>query len=229
MVEEPLVIAIDGPAGAGKSAAARLLAQRLGLSYVDTGAMYRAVALLALEEGITLPPDEEGKARLVLLARNLDIRFGGTPTSPRVFLGPKDVTAALRREEVSRAASLVSAVGEVREELVRLQRAMGQRGAVMEGRDIGTVVFPQATVKFFLTARPEIRAQRRRDELEKQGESADLEAIIAEIRERDLRDSTRPVSPLRPAPDALVVDTSDLTLEEVVGKLYSLTHQRLRA
>lgn len=191
--------------------------------------MYRAVALLALQEGIALPPDEQGKARLVLLARTLDVQFAGTPTSPRVFLGSKDVSAALRREEVSRAASLVSAVPEVREELVERQRAMGHLGAVMEGRDIGTVVFPQAKVKFFLTARPEVRAQRRRDELEKQGVKADLAEIIGEIRERDLRDSTRQVAPLRPAPDALVVDTSDLTLEEVVEELIKLTHQRLRA
>lgn len=191
--------------------------------------MYRAVALLALEEGIALPPDEQAKGRLVLLARHLDVRFGGTPTSPKVFLGGRDVTSALRREEVSRAASLVSAVPEVREELVKLQRALGRHGAVVEGRDIGTVVFPQAKVKFFLTARPEVRAQRRRDELEKQGVKAELAEIIGEIRERDLRDSTRQVAPLRPAPDALVVDTSDLTLAEVVEELVKLTHRRLCA
>lgn len=229
MAEEALVIAIDGPAGAGKSAAARLLAARLGLPYVDTGAMYRAVALLALEEGVALPPDEQGKARLVLLARHLDVRFGGTPAFPKVFLGARDVTSALRREEVSRAASLVSAVPEVREELVRRQRTLGQAGAVMEGRDIGTVVFPQARVKFFLTARPEVRGKRRYDELAKQGVEADLEAIVSEIRERDLRDSTRKVSPLRPADDAMVVDTSDLNLEQVVEELVKLTQQRLRA
>ncbi len=227
MLEGPLVIAIDGPAGAGKSAAARLLAQRLGLPYVDTGAMYRAVALLAWEEGIALPPDETAKARLLLLARHLPVRFAGTPENPKVFLGARDVTSALRREEVSRAASVVSAVPEVREELVKLQRALGRHGAVVEGRDIGTVVFPNAQVKFFLTARPEVRAQRRRDELAKQGQSADLDAIIGEIRERDLRDSTRAVAPLRPAPDAVVVDTSDLTLEEVVEELYRRTQKRL--
>lgn len=224
-----MVVAIDGPAGAGKSAAARLLAQELGLPYVDTGAMYRAVALLAIEEGIILPPTEEGKARLVALARNLQVRFGGTPASPKVWLGRRDVTTALRREEVSRAASLVSAVPEVREELVRRQRAMGERGAVMEGRDIGTVVFPDARVKFFLTARPEVRGKRRFEELAKQGVEADLEVIIEEIRERDARDSTRKVAPLRPAADAIVVDTSDLTLQEVVAKLTELTRERLRA
>ncbi|MFN3414424.1 MAG: (d)CMP kinase, partial [Thermoanaerobaculum sp.] len=174
------------------------------------------------------PPDVQGKARLVLLARDLDVRFGGTPTSPKVFLGARDVTSALRREEVSRAASLVSAVPEVREELVRRQRALGQGGAVMEGRDIGTVVFPQARVKFFLTARPEVRGKRRYDELAKQGVKADLTAIVSEIRERDLRDSTRKVSPLRPANDAMVVDTSDLNLEEVVEELLKLIRKRLR-
>lgn len=221
------MVAIDGPAGAGKSAAARLLAQALGLPYVDTGAMYRAVALLALEEGIVLPPNEEGKARLVALARSLEVRFGGSPTSPRVWVGDREATAALRREEVSRAASLVSAVPEVREELVRRQRAMGARGAVMEGRDIGTVVFPDARVKFFLTARAEVRGKRRLEELQKQGIHADLAAIVEEIRERDLRDSTREVSPLRPAADAIVVDTSDLSLEEVVAKLAELTRERV--
>ncbi|MGC8916486.1 MAG: (d)CMP kinase [Thermoanaerobaculum sp.] len=228
MGEQPLVVAIDGPAGAGKSAAARLLAEKLGLPYVDTGAMYRAVALLALEAGIALPPDENGKAQLVAFARNLDVRFGGTPANPKVFLGARDVTAALRREEVSRAASLVSAVAEVREELVRRQRALGGRGAVVEGRDIGTVVFPQAKVKFFLTARPEVRAQRRLGELEKQGTETNFAAIVAEIRERDLRDSTRPVSPLRPARDAIVLDTSDLTLDEVVATLLEYTRARIR-
>lgn len=229
MAGKPIVVAIDGPAGAGKSAAARLLAQELGLSYVDTGAMYRAVALLALEEGIPLPPDEAGTARLVALARSLEVRFGGTPTSPKVWVAGRDVTTALRREEVSRAASLVSAVPEVREELVRRQRALGERGAVLEGRDIGTVVFPEAPVKFFLTARPEVRGQRRLDELAKQGVKADLKAIIEEIRERDARDSTRAVAPLRPAADAIVVDTSELTLQEVVARLAELARQRLRA
>lgn len=222
-----MIIAIDGPAGAGKSAAARLLAQRLGLPYLDTGAMYRTLALRALEEGIPLPPEGNGVSRLVALARQLPICFAGTAGEPRVFLGGRDVTEAIRSEEVSRAASLVSAVPEVREELVARQRQLGEGGAVVEGRDIGTVVFPDAPVKFFLTARPEVRAQRRQAELAGRGRLADLEQIVSEIRERDLRDATRPVSPLQPATDALVVDTSDLDLQQVVDLLYRLVREKL--
>jgi len=219
-------VAIDGPAGAGKSAAARLLAADLGLKYLDTGAMYRAVALVALERGIPLPPEGPAVAELVALARALPIRFGGTPQDPKVFLGERDVTQALRSEDVSRAASLVSTVPEVRQELVARQRALGSQGAVVEGRDIGSVVFPDAPVKFFLTARPEVRAQRRHGELAQQGVMVDLDVIVREIRERDLRDATREVSPMRPAPDAIVVDTSDLTLDQVVATL--LAHVRAR-
>lgn len=222
------MVAIDGPAGAGKSAAARLLAQRLGLAYVDTGAMYRALALMALEKGIALPPDAQGLGLLVALARCLPISFGGTPQEPKVFLGSRDVTEAIRSEEVSRASSLVSALPKVRQELVAVQRALGRGGAVVEGRDIGTVVFPEAPIKFFLTARPEVRAARRQAELASRGLASDFSAILQEIRERDLRDSTRPVSPLRPAADALVVDTSDLTLAQVVDTLYALVQERLK-
>ncbi|MCS7182813.1 MAG: (d)CMP kinase [Thermoanaerobaculum sp.] len=227
MNEKSLVIAIDGPAGAGKSAAARLLAQRLGLAYVDTGAMYRAVALLALEAGIPLPPRGPDKELLIQWARDLEMHFSGPPLAPQVFLGAREVSMALRGEEVSRAASLVSAIPEIRQELVQRQRALGAQGAVVEGRDIGTVVFPEAPVKFFLTARPEVRARRRLEELAKQGRAADLRVVTEEIRQRDLRDSSREVAPLRPAPDALVVDTSDLSLEAVVSHLERVTRQRL--
>lgn len=226
VVGKKLVIAIDGPAGAGKSAVARLLAARLGLPYVDTGSIYRAVALLAVEAGISLPPDETGARKLVDLAQQLHIRFGGTIDEPKVFLGAREVTSALRSVTISKAASVVSTIPEVRTELLALQRALGERGAVVEGRDIGTVVFPDAVVKFFLTARPEVRAQRRVRELQGSGANVDFPSVLEEIRQRDLRDATREVSPLRPAADAMILDTSDLSLEEVVEELIKLVHQR---
>ncbi|MGQ9495630.1 MAG: (d)CMP kinase [Thermoanaerobaculaceae bacterium] len=226
MVGEKRIIAIDGPAGAGKSAVARLLAARLGLSYVDTGAIYRALALLAVEAGIPLPPDGAGVQKLVNLARQLRIRFGGTTEEPKVFLGDREVTSALRNVTVSKASSMVSAIPEVRAQLLPLQRALGEKGAVVEGRDIGTVVFPDAYMKFFLTARPEVRAQRRLRELRASGSNVDFTSVLEEIRQRDLRDATREVCPLRPAADAIVIDTSHLRLEEVVQELTKLVLQR---
>ena len=226
MVGEKLIIAIDGPAGAGKSAAARLLAARLDLPYVDTGAIYRALALLAVEAGIPLPPDEAGVRKLVHLAWQLRIRFGGTTQEPKVFLGDREVTSALRSVTISKASSIVSAIPEVRAQLLALQRALGKKGAVVEGRDIGTVVFPEAFIKFFLTARPEVRAQRRAQELRVSQANVDFASVLEEIRQRDLRDATREVCPLRPAADAIVIDTSDLRLEEVVQELTKLVLQR---
>jgi cytidylate kinase len=218
-----ILIAIDGPAGAGKSATARELAVRLGLPYLDTGAMYRAVGLLARRAEIGPRLDEAANAAVVGLARALDVRFSGDPRAQRVILDGVDVTEALRDPAVSEMSSVVSVIPEVRREMVRRQREMAARtGGVIEGRDIGTVVFPDATLKVFLTAEPEVRAKRRFDELLRRGVAVRWEDVLAEQRERDRRDSTRPDSPLRPAEGAVIVDTSRLTLPEVVDAVLAL-------
>jgi cytidylate kinase len=224
----PLIIAIDGPAGAGKSATARELAVRLGLPYLDTGAMYRAVALLARRAGLE-ELDADGKARVVGLAERLAVSFRGDPRSQRVILDGEDVTEALRAPDVSQMASVVSAIPDVRRHMVRRQRELAARsGGVVEGRDIGTVVFPDATLKVFLTAEPEVRARRRFDELGRRGVAANWEDVLEDQRERDRRDSTRADSPLRPAEGAVVLDTSRLTLAEVVDALATLLSETLR-
>ena len=223
MTQRPVLIAIDGPAGAGKSATAREVAVRLGLQYLDTGAMYRAVALLAARAGLGPELGAAGREAVVEMARRLDVRFLGDPRNQRVAVGGEDVTGALRAPEVSRMASVVSAIPEVRREMVRRQRELAARaGGVVEGRDIGTVVFPDATLKVFLTAAPEVRAQRRFEELRARGVAARRESVAAEQRERDLRDSTRPDSPLKPADGAVIVDSSRLSLAEVVDAVVAL-------
>ncbi|OYW02336.1 MAG: cytidylate kinase [Acidobacteria bacterium 37-71-11] len=223
VAQRPVLIAIDGPAGAGKSATAREVAVRLGLPYLDTGAMYRAVALLAARAGLGAELDAAGREAVVELARRLDVRFLGDPRNLRVAVEGEDVTGALRAPEVSRMASVVSAIPEVRREMVRRQRELAAlAGGVVEGRDIGTVVFPDATLKVFLTAAPEVRAQRRFDELSARGVVARWESVAAEQRERDLRDSTRPDSPLKPADGAVIVDSSRLSLAEVVDAVVAL-------
>ena len=223
MHARPILIAIDGPAGAGKSATAREVAVRLGLPYLDTGAMYRAVALLASRAGLEFEFGDAGRAAVVEIARRLDVRFSGDPRRQRVNVGCEDVTEALRTPAVSRLASVVSAIPEVRREMVRRQRELAARtGGVIEGRDIGTVVFPDATLKVFLTATPEVRVRRRYEELVARGVAAVWESVAAEQRERDLRDSTRPDSPLRPAEGAVIVDSSCLSLAQVVDAVVAL-------
>jgi cytidylate kinase len=223
VARRPLLIAIDGPAGAGKSATARELAVRLGLLYLDTGAMYRTVGLLAQRAGIGPRLDEAAKDAVIGFARALDVRFSGDPRAQRVILDGVDVTETLRDPAVSEMSSVVSVVPEVRREMVRRQREMAVRtGGVIEGRDIGTVVFPDAMLKVFLTAEPEVRAKRRFDELLRRGVVVGWEDVLAEQRERDRRDSTRPSSPLRPAEGAVIVDTSRLTLPEVVDAVLAL-------
>ena len=196
---------------------------RLGVPYLDTGAMYRAVALLARRAGLGPELDAEDRKAVVGFAERLGVGFRGDPRAQRVFLDGDDVTEALRSPDVSQLASVVSAIPEVRRQMVRRQRELAARsGGVVEGRDIGTVVFPDATLKIFLTAEPEVRARRRFDELSRRGVAARWEDVLEEQRERDRRDSTRPDSPMRPAEGAVIVDTSLLTLPEVVEAVVAL-------
>ncbi|HVN76717.1 MAG TPA: (d)CMP kinase [Thermoanaerobaculaceae bacterium] len=223
MPNRPILIAIDGPAGAGKSATAREVAVRLGLPYLDTGAMYRAVALLACRRGLGPALDDADTDAVVEIARVIEVGFSGDPRAQRVSVAGEDVTEALRAPEVSQMASVVSAIPLVRREMVRRQRELAARaGGVVEGRDIGTVVFPDATLKVFLTATPEVRARRRFEELTRRGVAVRWDDVVAEQRERDRRDSTREASPMRPAEGAVIVDSSGLSLAEVVEAVVAL-------
>jgi CMP/dCMP kinase len=216
-------VAIDGPAGAGKSTAARLLAQRLGYVYIDSGAMYRGVALMARRRGIDWE-DAEGLARLT---RELRFEFAAGEERPRLLIDGEDVSQAIRTPEMSEGSSRVSQWPGVREALVAQQRRMGEGGGVvMEGRDIGTVVFPDARVKIFLTATPDERARRRWEELAARGEQVGREDVLREVNERDRRDSEREIAPLRPAADAVEFLTDDLTIEQVVDGLEALVRER---
>jgi CMP/dCMP kinase len=228
----PFIVAVDGPAGAGKSSASRLLAARLGFAMVDTGAIYRSVALAARRAGIAYDDD----AALEALLGGIRIRFAPPARAgeaQRVFLGEEDVSAEIRTPPISMGASAVSARPVVRAGLLDLQRRLAlapeNRGAVLEGRDIGTVVFPDAEAKFFLTASAEERARRRHAELRARGERVELEQVLEEQRKRDRDDSQRAVAPLRPAEDALQVDTSGLPLEAVVERLAGVVVARLAA
>ncbi|NIQ93972.1 MAG: (d)CMP kinase [Desulfuromonadales bacterium] len=208
-----LIIAIDGPSGAGKSTLSKLLSRRLGYVNIDTGAMYRCVALAALRKGIA-PADA---AKLEHLCRDLEIGFVSDGEENRVILEGEDVSEAIRTPEVSLLTSRISAVPEVREALVALQRRMGENGGVvLEGRDIGTVVFPHADVKFFLVASARERGRRRYLELKEKGLDVDLEQTITEVEERDRADSEREHAPLVQAEDALPVDSTEMTIDEVL-------------
>ncbi len=219
-ISSPLVIAIDGPAGAGKSTIAKMLANRLGIPYVDTGAMYRAVALLALEAGLSEPLDERSAERIVELLDDHEIDVIEVSGRLEVRIDGVDVGSALRTPECSMMASAVSALRQVRRRLVAAQRALGmRRGGVMEGRDITSVVFPDATLRVFLTAAQEERARRRLTDLQQQDGRASLEEVRRQQRQRDLQDTTRAESPLHVAPGAVVVDTTGLTPTEVVDRL----------
>jgi cytidylate kinase len=216
-----LVVAIDGPSGAGKSTAGRALAARLGYTFIDTGAMYRAVALKAQRAGV----DARDSAALAAVARGcaIELADGGR----RVLLDGEDISVAIRTREVSTRASQVSQHTEVRREMVKRQREMGrQGGVVLDGRDIGTAVFPDADVKLYVDADPRRRALRRQAELGAAGLPADLEHIEREIRERDHADMTRADSPLTRAADAVLVDTTDLTPEQVVEAMFSIVASR---
>lgn len=216
-----MIVAIDGPAGAGKSTVAGRLAAHFGLLNLETGAMYRAFALKAIENGIS--PDDA--AALEKLASETSITLEATPSGNRVLLDGNDVTAHVRDVAVTQAASQVSVHPAIRRWMVDLQRKLGENGGVvMEGRDIGTAVFPDADIKIFLDASPEARGERR---YEQSGKAAPQEAVLNEIRERDQRDRNRAQSPLKAAPDAVVIDSTNLTLEEVVGKVQELVTARL--
>jgi len=217
------IVAIDGPAGAGKSTVARGLARRLGFDLLDTGALYRAVALLALRRGVALD-DDRGLSEIVAA---LPIHFQLQGEVNRVFLGEEEVSEAIRTPEVSRAASAVSARPVVREGLLGLQRRLAERGGVvLEGRDIGTVVFPDAEVKVFLTASVEERARRRCEELREKGMATTLEETLREVCARDRQDSTRAHAPLRKADDAVEVVTDGVGVAEVIERLAALVFAR---
>ena len=210
------VITIDGPAGSGKSTVSRVLAKRINYIYLDTGAMYRAVALVAKRNGISI---EDGK-RLGELCRALALRFNTNEDPPRLFLGKEDISVAIRSPEMDMLSSDVSKVREVRDAMTHLQRKMAKGySLVAEGRDMGTVVFPEAKHKFFLTASPEVKAERRYRERIGQGESVSRELVKTELKIRDHQDMTRSVAPLRPAKGAKVIDSSPLTVEEVVKEI----------
>ncbi len=217
------IIAIDGPSGAGKSTITRLLAKKLGFLHIDTGAMFRAVALMAQRAGVD-PDDQAGLERL---CAGLALRLEGENDHCRVLANGEDVTAAIRTPEISLLTSRVSAVGAVRSYLLELQREMGRTGQViLEGRDIGTVVFPDAQVKFYLSASAEERGRRRYRELAAKGETVTLEQTISEVRQRDEADRRRPIAPLRQADDAIEIDSSLLTIEQVVERMERIIEDR---
>jgi cytidylate kinase len=226
-VTSSLVIAVDGPAGTGKSSVSRGLARSLGARYLDTGAMYRIVTLAVLRAGIDLDDvDAVGAA-----SADVDLAVGYDPDVDRSYLAGEDVSVEIRGDEVTKAVSAVSAVPAVRTRLVQLQRALatGQGSVVVEGRDIGTVVLPNADVKIFLTASAEERARRRNDQNIASGLGDAYDAVLADVKRRDHLDSTRAVSPLRAADDALVVDTSDMTEPQVIAHLLRLVEERAGA
>jgi cytidylate kinase len=220
----PLIVAIDGPSGVGKSTAARRLAGRLGVPFLDTGAMYRAIGLKVLENGVD-PHDRDG---VIGIAGEADVRLGRREDgSFEVLLDGEPVESRIRTPEVGEATSAISAYPEVRQRMVRLQReAAGQFGAVLEGRDIGTRVFPDTPHKFFLDARSDIRFQRRYEELAAAGRPVTFDQVVAEINSRDHRDSTRADSPLTRDGSYTFVDTSDLTIDEVVDQMARAVERR---
>jgi cytidylate kinase len=218
------VVTIDGPVGSGKGTISARLAERLGFHLLDSGALYRLVALTALARGIDLDDPEA----LAEAARTLDIHFRFEGARTRIFLGGEDVTADIRREAVSQSASRVAAVPAVREALATRQKAFRRPpGLVADGRDMGTVIFPDAPVKLFLTASTQARAERRYKQLKEKGESVTLPRLLQDLEARDARDSNREVAPLVPAPGATIIDSTDMGIDEVVEEAYSIVKKKL--
>jgi len=220
-----MIVAIDGPAGAGKSTVARELAVRLGLTLIDTGAIYRTAAFAARERGIAV--DDDIRLAMLLPALAKELSFGA---SGRIELAGRDVSAQIRTPEMSQSASAISARPVVRDALLGLQQRLGRNapapGAVLEGRDIGTVVFPDAAAKFFLTASPQVRAERRYLELKARGVDTNVDAVLKDQEKRDRDDSTRAVAPLRQAADAVLIDSTDLDLPHVVERITQVLRER---
>ncbi|OZD65483.1 (d)CMP kinase [Rhodococcus sp. 06-1460-1B] len=219
-----LVVAMDGPSGTGKSSVSRRLASALEASYLDTGAMYRVATVWVLRSGVE-PTDADAVAKVVAA---LPLEIGKDPLSETVLLDGEDVSGEIRGDAVTKAVSAVSAVPAVRELLVQMQRDLANSSTriVVEGRDIGTVVLPDADVKVFLTASPEARAERRNKQNIEQGRDDDYESVLADVQRRDHADSTRAVSPLRPAEDSVIVDTSELDLDGVIERLLLVVNDR---
>ena len=217
-------VAIDGPAGAGKSSVAKAAAQELGFIYVDTGAIYRTIALYVLRQGV----DPHQASAVEALLPQVQVSLEYTQQGQKMLLNGEDVTALIRTPEVSMATSACSAIPAVRAYLLQLQRDLAaENNVLMDGRDIGTVVLPHAQLKVFLTASPEERARRRVAQLEKAGQQADYASILRDIQQRDYQDSHRETAPLRPAEDSVLVDTSGVTFEESVQRLVKLVRERL--
>ncbi|HVG32480.1 MAG TPA: (d)CMP kinase [Pyrinomonadaceae bacterium] len=219
----PMIIAIDGPSGAGKSTLGRMIARELNLLYIDTGAMYRAVALAIIEAGLS----SRDIPAIVRVAESAEINLAGDPDSLQVILNGQDISDKIRTEEVSHSASVISVIPEVRHALVARQRELGrQGGVVLDGRDIGTIVFPEADIKFYLTAAPEERAARRYEEDRLRERDLTFEETLADINTRDQRDSTRADSPLAIAEDGVVIDSTELPIEAVFERMMEIIRER---
>ena len=215
-------IAVDGPAGAGKSTIAKLVAKKKGIIYVDTGAMYRAMALFMIRENVD-PKDQEA---IIAKCTDVNVTLGQEDDQQVVYLNGENVNGLIRTEAVGIMASTISVIGEVRAKLVEKQQALAKTtDLIMDGRDIGTVVLPNANLKIYLTASSEVRAKRRFDELTAKGQECDFAQIKADIEERDYRDMHREISPLKQADDAILVDTSYMTIDEVVEKILALAEE----